>query len=467
LQTVTTSETFHAFTLKRITENGITRELYYIGGNAILVKSDGVSTLYYVHPDHLGSYAVITDVMGNVVQKCSFDAWGNRTFEVKDTALVFDRGYTGHEHLDEFGLINMNGRMYDPAVGRFLSPDPYVQAPEYSQSFNRSSYALNNPLLYTDPSGEFFFAAVGIGALLNAICWGAAISAATYTASVGFSDGGFNNWNWGDFGKSAGIGALSGAVTFGVGQMFGSVGSMGLSGELGRAFTHAWANSTIAMYTGGDPLSAFIAGGLGSLAGSAFMMYGGQFANSIAGNYAFSGLAGGVGAELTGGNFWEGAATGLMVAGLNHIQQGIAMPKRLEEKIDEAWAQERARQARANAPRRSYDVEPVEEYIPGVDFEIGKPHGRFGKRVDYVYETTINGERVRANFDYSTPTKNKTVRFVDYGNPKNPTKTGGLINSPHRPSYNIEFRVKGGYAVGIMRFQSMNHYQRYLGIKLY
>jgi RHS repeat-associated protein len=95
--------------------------------------------------------------MGNIVQKCSYDAWGNREFEVKDPALVFDRGYTGHEHLDEFGLINMNGRMYDPIVGRFLSPDPYVQAPDFSQSFNRYSYALNNPLKYTDPTGEFLW----------------------------------------------------------------------------------------------------------------------------------------------------------------------------------------------------------------------------------------------------------------------------------------------------------------------
>jgi RHS repeat-associated protein len=100
--------------------------------------------------------------MGNIVQKCSYDAWGNREFEVKDPALVFDRGYTGHEHLDEFGLINMNGRMYDPLVGRFLSPDPFVQAPDYSQSFNRYSYCLNNPLIYTDPEGEFAWIAAGI-----------------------------------------------------------------------------------------------------------------------------------------------------------------------------------------------------------------------------------------------------------------------------------------------------------------
>jgi RHS repeat-associated protein len=65
------------------------------------------------------------------------------------------RGFTMHEHLDEFKLINMNGRVYDPLVGRFISPDPFVQMPDYSQSYNRYSYAFNNPLRFSDPSGFF------------------------------------------------------------------------------------------------------------------------------------------------------------------------------------------------------------------------------------------------------------------------------------------------------------------------
>jgi len=75
----------------------------------------------------------------------------------------------------------------------------------------------------------------------------------------------------------------------------------------------------ISEFTGGDFMQGFAAGGLGSLAGSAFMMYGGSFANSPIGNYTFSGLAGGVGAELSGGNFWQGAGIGLMTTGLNHL----------------------------------------------------------------------------------------------------------------------------------------------------
>ena len=67
----------------------------------------------------------------------------------------FDRGFTGHEHLWHFGLINMNGRMYDPVMCCFLSVDSYVQDPESPQNFNRYAYCLNNPLKYTDPDGEW------------------------------------------------------------------------------------------------------------------------------------------------------------------------------------------------------------------------------------------------------------------------------------------------------------------------
>ncbi|MDD2563985.1 MAG: hypothetical protein PHU27_07215 [Salinivirgaceae bacterium] len=58
------------------------------------------------------------------------------------------------KYLDKFGLINANARMYEPLTGKFLAPDPYVQAPDYSQSFNRYTYCWNNPVKYSDPSGE-------------------------------------------------------------------------------------------------------------------------------------------------------------------------------------------------------------------------------------------------------------------------------------------------------------------------
>lgn len=87
--------------------------------------------------------------------------WSPGGSYIKETAVG---GFTGHacppklkrrwEHLLWFNLINMNGRVYDPLVGQFLNPDNHVQAPYFTQSLNRYGYCLNNPLKYTDPSGE-------------------------------------------------------------------------------------------------------------------------------------------------------------------------------------------------------------------------------------------------------------------------------------------------------------------------
>ena len=77
----------------------------------------------------------------------------SETFIYDNINTTFDRGFCMHEHYRDFGLINMNGRMYDPLVGRMLSPDIVIQNPEYSQSYNRYSYCFNNPLRFTDPSG--------------------------------------------------------------------------------------------------------------------------------------------------------------------------------------------------------------------------------------------------------------------------------------------------------------------------
>ncbi|MGE5382716.1 MAG: polymorphic toxin type 23 domain-containing protein [Omnitrophica WOR_2 bacterium] len=128
-----------------------------IGIYTINAKNEG--EMYYIHSDHLGSWKCITDDSGNIVEKMDYDPWGRRRdpqtwqYTMKNKEYFFDRGFTGHEMLDEFQLINMNGRIFDPHLGVFISADNYVQAPENSQSFNRYSYCFNNPLTYTDPSG--------------------------------------------------------------------------------------------------------------------------------------------------------------------------------------------------------------------------------------------------------------------------------------------------------------------------
>jgi RHS repeat-associated protein len=123
--------------------------------------NDGSSHIQYLLKDHQGSLAEVAGSDGQITESYSFDAFGRRrnaqswTMDNLPASYSIDRGYTFHEHLDAFGLINMNGRVYDPLVARFLSPDPFIQNPEYSQSYNRYSYVFNTPLRFVDPSGYF------------------------------------------------------------------------------------------------------------------------------------------------------------------------------------------------------------------------------------------------------------------------------------------------------------------------
>ena len=147
---------------------GTTTFVIYMGGDAygapVIWRSvQGSSTsneFLYLHRDYLGSIVAITDGNGAVKEKRHFDAWGNVS-KLQDGSgaalssfIYLQRGYTGHEHLQSVGLVHMNGRLYDPVLHRFLMPDNYVQDPFNSQNFNRYGYVLNNPLRYTDPTGE-------------------------------------------------------------------------------------------------------------------------------------------------------------------------------------------------------------------------------------------------------------------------------------------------------------------------
>ncbi len=147
---------------ERVTDISGTTNKYYIGSPNGLVAIVIGNNVYFTITDHLGSITGLVDQScQNMVEEASFDAWGRRrnpstwTYENIPEPVYLTRGFTGHENLYAFGLINMNGRMYDPALGRFLSPDNYVQLPFHTQSYNRYSYCLNNPTKYTDPNGEF------------------------------------------------------------------------------------------------------------------------------------------------------------------------------------------------------------------------------------------------------------------------------------------------------------------------
>lgn len=162
--------------IKRKMSGNVLDFVTYIGGDPytapVILKSDGITqNYYYLHRDYQGSIVAITDKNGAVVEKRMFDVWGalvkyeklsvpssptsSNTVPVNSTSLFLDRGYTGHEHLLGVGLVNMNGRVYDPKLHKFLQPDSYLQDPFNTQNYNRYGYCLNNPTKYIDPSGEW------------------------------------------------------------------------------------------------------------------------------------------------------------------------------------------------------------------------------------------------------------------------------------------------------------------------
>lgn len=155
---------------RRTTSGGTVNEfIFYIGGDGytapIMYRSiHSTKDYYYLHRDYQGSIIAITGSAGNVVEKRFYDAWGTivaysgttNKIPTTSTEMFLDRGYTGHEHMLGVGLINMNGRIYDPKLHRFLQPDNNIQDPTNPQNFNRFGYCMNNPTKYSDPSGEIW-----------------------------------------------------------------------------------------------------------------------------------------------------------------------------------------------------------------------------------------------------------------------------------------------------------------------
>ncbi len=160
--------------VEKVTRSGVVAWQHYIGAGAGPVavytrKDTGTNAIHYLTTDHLGSVDSVTNAAGAIEVRLSFASFGARRNEagwsgaptsgdLTQIEATTRRGFTSHEMLDNLNLTHMNGRVYDPAVGRFLSADPVVQAPGFTQSFNRYAYVWNSPLSFADPSG---FEAVG------------------------------------------------------------------------------------------------------------------------------------------------------------------------------------------------------------------------------------------------------------------------------------------------------------------
>ena len=236
--------TLYLGAVERITENGSTYFKRYLDGVAIATyyPASGVQQLSYLLKDHIGSIHSVLDSNGLITATMRFSAFGERqgsdwqtpltSFQYANLNDITTRGFTGHEQVDSVGIIHMNGRIYDPKLGRFLQADPIVQAPKNSQSLNRYSYVLNNPLSYTDPSGYFslksFFKKWG------RLIVAGVVSYFTYGAASGWA----TTWLAGSAlaGNSVAVGAIAGAISGFVG---GAIIDGNIKGAVMGAFSGA------------------------------------------------------------------------------------------------------------------------------------------------------------------------------------------------------------------------------------
>ena len=335
----TTTAKLWAGACEYITENGQQKTLTYLSGPegvfALHVKNpNGSENIRYIHKDHLGSWHTITDENSNLLQELSFDAWGNRrnpatwrAFNGTPPTPLFDRGFTGHEHLYAFSLINMNGRIYDPGIGRFLSPDPVLQFPNFTQGLNPYAYALNNPLRFVDPDGYSLAGQIIATTLVIALSGGNPILGALIYSVVMTIDHAIEqgrNVNAGDlfgyFTKTFVMSAISMGATKSIGGYFDQFERTGLR-ELRRALAHGTFNGAMRFAQGGKFEHGFMSGFVSSLGGS--FMQANSPNMSTGAQITMAAVIGGTAEKLGGGKFANGAVTGAYVMMFNHLSAQI------------------------------------------------------------------------------------------------------------------------------------------------
>lgn len=333
--------------------SGASARLYIVAAGQTVamqtVQGSIVGTPVYLLHDNLGSAVtqVQVDSAGNwaVIQAVGYDAWGNSrnpgngaannaTYQlpIADAQAL---GYTGQTNLAGLNLVHMGGRVYDPAIGRFLSADPNVPHPLFSQSYDRYAYCLNNPLSLTDPSGYFDLGSVvEVAAIiaLSIVTAGAADAADAAAAGVAV-----------DSAAAITVGAMAGGAVAGflstpgsLGDRLGGALAYGVMGGVGAGLGGA------TMITGGEPIGEMteaaaqgLEGGLLSSAG------GGRFGDGFLGGAAgvlvpvpastvgrgiVAAVVGGTLSEISGGNFANGAYTAAFASLISSLAEDYEDP---------------------------------------------------------------------------------------------------------------------------------------------
>lgn len=371
-----------------IQKNGQTtiKERFRITGDVVVSFENGDATSpneEHLFMDGMGSVVAVAHGLGGVTERYRYDPWGRPRKDVDWTAIsdaawfgmeraekATSKGYTGHEMLDDVGIIHMGGRIYDPTISRFLSADPVIKGLDQVESYNRYSYALNNPMSITDPSGYSWLSKTWkklrnsikkrMGIVLAVFNPQMAIAEVTSRyagkemarfaarnkfagevfgivgmAGCGVFTGGtgaagclsaYQTWAAGavTYGSGAPIekalmaGVKSAALAYADAGVAGAIGDLKL-GAIGSGIAHGARGAAFARLRGADVKSGVIGG-----------MTEGMIGNRIKGwtdgergsGTVLAGLVSGTVSEATGGKFMVGAATGAMGYLFNQMAHG-------------------------------------------------------------------------------------------------------------------------------------------------
>lgn len=333
-------------------KGGKTKKTCYIfaGGKVVAISETSSASgtrILYLHHDHLGSVQAYSDESGNLVQELSYDAWGRRrnstTWEYYSSDIEADAlnpwGFTGHEHIDLFEMVNMDGRMYDPVLGRFLSPDPIVQAPDFTQGLNRYTYCLNNPLSLVDPTGYSWLSdnwkslvASCVGIAVSAITAGtgttlgiAIIAGAAGGAAGALTGALLNGSNIGQIAKAT----LTGAFWGGVNALFNFASAD--QDLLAKLFKHSFTQGWLEGAQGGNMFHGMLMGVVSGGGGHYIRQNAGTLGRlgQITANAVLSGTI----EELGGGKFANGAVTGAFSIMFNDMMHSYTKRRNLRFKM--------------------------------------------------------------------------------------------------------------------------------------
>jgi RHS repeat-associated protein len=348
---------------------------YLFAGSLMVGQRDpvvgGSTTMQYFVLDHLGSVAVVTNSSGGLQSngRLGYDAWGNRRWPSGSDGAPngspvptppTTRGFTGHEMIDSVGLINMNGRVYDPYIGRFMSADPVTETVFMMQVLNKYFYVGNNPLSYTDMTGYSYLGGRYVGgvyspnqvpgqcyqsngcpsspglfeqiirvvAVIGAtfVC-GPICGAAANAAMVGIQGGDLR-----DMGDTFVLTLVTSIVMQGVGGQYNYPGTPPPS-VVGVAIASGVIGGIQSLAQGDGFASGFLSAGIGSLAGP---LTGGEFSAS---NLVVAAVLGGTAAAIAGGKFANGAITASF-AYLASSAARAALDKRPQgQSVNPDWSQ--------------------------------------------------------------------------------------------------------------------------------